>query len=134
MDLSLAVSNEVIASISSDRLVKFHRLADQHEDIFSLSTMSKNISVDIHPIGFQVALGFKDGFRIFYLLDNALNQVFESYCKQCTQTKYSVRGDMLALASGNYIFVYDPYSFEKIVEINAHANNISQILYVYECI
>ena len=106
-------------------MIKIHSVVDKIEDKFSQSTMSKNLCIDIHPIGFQIVLGFKEGFRVYYYLNGDLKQIFETYCKQCSRAKYSNRGDMLAIVSGNDIIIYYPYTFENIQEINAHANTIS---------
>ena len=115
-----------MVSVSSDQMVKIHSVVDKIEDKFSLSTLSKNLCIDIHPIGFQIALGFKEGFRVYYYLNNDFKQIYELYCKQCNQVKYSNRGDMLAIMSGNLIMIYDPYTFEKIKEISEHTNVISK--------
>ena len=108
-------------------MIKVHSLLDGQKDMFSLYTLSKNLCIDIHPIGFQVTLGFKEGFRVYFLLNDELKQVFENYCKQCMKVKYSKRGDMLAIATGNNIMIYDPFTFQKIADISAHANQISTL-------
>lgn len=108
-------------------MIKIHSVVDKIEDKFSLSTMSKNLCIDIHPIGFQIVLGFKEGFRVYFYLNNDLRQIFETYCKQCSQAKYSNRGDMLAVVSENVIMIYDPYTFQKIQTISDHTNTISRL-------
>ena len=128
IDFGVSTANRVMVSVSSDQMIKVHSLLPKIEDRFSLSTLSKNLSIDIHPIGFQIALGFKEGFRVYYYLNNDVKQIFETYCKQCNKVKYSNRGDMLVILSGNLILIYDPYTFEKIQEINDHANVISNPL------
>jgi uncharacterized protein (UPF0128 family) len=120
------MANQIMVSVSSDQMVKIHSVVDKVEDKFSLSTLSKNLCIDIHPIGFQIVLGFKEGFRVYFYLNNDLRQIYEMYCKQCNQAKYSNRGDMLAILSGNMIMIYDPYTFEKIKEISEHTNVISK--------
>jgi uncharacterized protein (UPF0128 family) len=120
------MANQIMVSVSSDQMVKIHSVVDKIEDKFSLSTLSKNLCIDIHPIGFQIVLGFKEGFRVYFYLNNDLRQIYEMYCKQCNKVKYSNRGDMLAILSGNMIMIYDPYTFEKIKEISEHTNVISK--------
>lgn len=125
VDFGVAVANQVMVSVASDQTVKVHSVAGKVEAKLSVSTLSKNLCIDVHPVGFQVALGFKEGFRVYFYLGSGLRQVYESYCKQCSRIRYSHRGDMLAVASDNEVAVYDPYTFEKIKSIVEHTNAIS---------
>jgi len=36
--------------------------------------------------------------------------------------KYSLRGDVLAITSGGSLYLFDPYTMDKIFHVTAHAS------------
>lgn len=68
----------------------------------------------MHPHGVQIAIGLKEGVKVFYPIEDDLRQIFFDSLKGCQAVAYSENGSFLACGNNNNINLYNPYSFEII--------------------
>lgn len=127
IDAGIAQNNDIVACLGSDRLLKIFNFKNEEEELASLTLLRNGLCVDIHPTGLQLAVGFKEGLKIFYATNGELRETVEKVGKECCCLKYSLRGDMLAASSSGSIIIYDPFSMEQIISLVAHAMSIKNM-------
>ena len=129
IDVSLAENLDIMACLAEDRSIKLIETAKTGKDPLSAMLIRQGLAMDMHPGGRQCAIGFKEGLKIYFVLEGELKEVFESYSKLCYCVKYSAKGDRLAVSSANSIIIYDAYTFEMMQNISAYASNIKNLFW-----
>lgn len=124
LDAGIAQNSDVVVCLGSDRLVKLFNYRNEEEELASLTLLRDGLCIDIHPTGLQIAVGFKEGLKIFYATIGEMRETVEKVGKECSCVRYSSRGDMLAASSGGSVVIYDPFSMEQIASLVAHATSI----------
>lgn len=81
-------------------------------------------AISIHPNGVQVAGGFREGVKIFYILEDEFKLAVEIPGRLCCCVKYSHGGHYLACGNGNVISIVDPYTFEVKHQLQGHPNTL----------
>jgi WD40 repeat protein len=71
-----------------------------------------------------MAAGFKEGIKIYYLLEDEIKICLELPGKVCNCIKYSNGGHYLAAGNGNVITIIDPYTFEIKYLLHGHPNSL----------
>lgn len=129
LSIALCENKDILGILSADRLVKIIDYSTEDKELNSTYLIRRGLSLDIHPSGNQCTIGFNEGLKVFFLSEGEFKEAFESYDKQCICVKYSKRGDMLATSSCNNLIIYDPFSLEKIMFLQAHAAPIKFLLW-----
>ena len=129
LSIALCENKDILGILSADRLVKIIDYSTEDKELNSTYLIRRGLSLDIHPSGNQCTIGFNEGLKVFFLSEGEFKEAFESYNKQCICVKYSKRGDMLATSSCNNLIIYDPFSLEKIIFLQAHAAPIKFLLW-----
>lgn len=129
IDIGLAENIELMAFITADKMIKIVELDNIEKELSTTVLIRQGLVMDIHPGGTQLAIGFKEGLKVFFVMECELKEVFESYNKQCYCVKYSTKGDRLAASSSSNIVIYDAYTFEQLQHIPAHAANIKTLFW-----
>ena len=80
--------------------------------------------IAMHPMGLQIAAGFKDKLKIYYLLEDEVRPAIDFQSKNCYSARYSNGGQYLAAASNNVIWVIDPYTFELKFQLHGHPSPV----------
>lgn len=124
LDAGIAQNSDVIVCLGNDRLVKLFNYRNEEDELASLTLLRNGLCIDIHPTGLQIAVGFKEGLKIFFATIGEMRETVEKVGKECSCVRYSSRGDMLAASSGGSVLIYDPYSMEQIAFLVAHATSI----------
>lgn len=75
-------------------------------------------------MGLQVAAGFKEKFKIYYLLEDEARIAVDIPNRICLCAKYSNGGQYLAAANGNLIQIIDPYTFEIKFNLFGHPSYV----------
>lgn len=126
IDASISQCNDLIVGLSRDKFLKVMNYQNRDE-ISSIVLPRKALCLDIHPSGFQIAVGFKEGLKIYFSTVAEIKEVNEKIGKECLSIKYSERGDFLGATSGNLILVIDPYSTEVIFQFQMHMTSAKDI-------
>ncbi|EGR28053.1 WD repeat protein [Ichthyophthirius multifiliis] len=91
------------------------------------------LSVDIQALGFQCAIGFKEGLKFFFILEDELKLAYSEYnIKGCYSTKYSEGGNLLAASNYNIICIYNHNTFEQLIQLNGHSGYIKKLKWTQE--
>lgn len=75
-------------------------------------------------MGLQLAVGVREGLKIYYILEDAVKLAIELTGKMCGACSYSHGGHFLAAANGTVILIIDPYSFETKHQLLSHTGNV----------
>ncbi len=95
--------------------------------------LNKNFAGDemfccaLHPSGLHAAVGFSDKLRVYHVLVDDIRVCLELGIKACKEAKFSHGGQMLALANGNSISVFEFTTGEKVVDLKGHNNRVKSI-------
>lgn len=129
VDMSICQNRDIIAVLCADRLLKLFNYRGDEEELASITLMRNGLCLDLHPTGIQLAVGFNEGLKIFFVTGYELKECFENFNKQCRCVRYSMRGDLLAASCGGSVSIFDPFSMEKLTVLQAHSANIRSLLW-----
>lgn len=95
---------------------------------YNFESTKHDLAMDMHPLAVQVAIGLKQCFRVYYLVEGELYPAYENYAKgACFAVAYSSRGQYLAAGFSNEILIYDPYSFSIITTIKSSVDGVKSL-------
>mmetsp|Transcript_12726 Transcript_12726/g.12577 ORF Transcript_12726/g.12577 Transcript_12726/m.12577 type:complete len:309 (-) Transcript_12726:1464-2390(-) len=80
--------------------------------------------VATHPMGLQMAAGFKEKIKIYYLLEDEAKVAIDFPTKVCQCLAYSYGGQYLAVANGSVIQIIDSYTFELRHQLFGHPSYV----------
>ena len=112
--IAVCPTKSVIASLSGDKTFKFWNYSASEKQIFSTDFNIHEECFDLHPLLVQCAVGFKEGIRIFFILENELPIAYESYTKSCKAIKYSESGHLLAVGFDQQVHIVSPYRLKTV--------------------
>jgi WD40 repeat protein len=142
IDISISVSKNILATVGADKYLRIweYSIANTSNIITSnLSSDSKETnysqlscffskevlnSVSLHPMGFQLAVGTREGVKIFFIIEDGLKIALEIHGKNCYCVRYSNGGHFLAAGNGNLISIIDPYTFQTIFTQIGHLHPV----------
>jgi hypothetical protein len=67
-----SIARSIIVTLAKDKTCKFWEYGSEIKGIFSNTFIESPNCCSLHPLGNQLAIGFKDGLRIYYCLENEL--------------------------------------------------------------
>ena len=89
-------------------------------------------SVSIHPFGNQLAIGVREGVRIFYILEDEVKIAVELPGKMCQMIQYTNGGHYIAASCGSQLMLIDPYTFKIMMDFNhTHPGNIKLLKWTF---
>ena len=87
----------VIATVCEDKTCKFWDYSNDFKELFSYYFYFETPNcIALHPLSFLAALGFKEGMKLYYVLDDDLKLVYTENMKNCTAVSFSDGGHLLA--------------------------------------
>ena len=136
MEVAIAISKNIVASVGADKYLRIWEFVVEELSFDSIPSkssykqlscyFSKEVmhSVSIHPMGYQLAVGTREGIKIFYIIENELKLGIEIHGKVSFSIKYSWGGQFLASGSGTSIQIIDPYTFQTMYILTGHPSNV----------
>ena len=109
--MDVCIKKQLIATTSSDKSVRvwdYERKSLEIIETFS----DEGHGIAFHPSGFHIVAGFTDRLRFINLVENKLVVYKELPLKNCKEIKFCNGGQMVAVASGNIIHVFNFYTGE----------------------
>lgn len=130
--LALCPTKTICGTLSSDKSVKLWNFSADHKLQLSFHFHEEEQAFDIHPLCLQCAIGFKEGLKIYFMLEEDLKCTYEYFSKPCTALKYSEGGHYLAAgyAIQNVIHIMDSYSMVTIKSLNGHSSNVKELIWM----
>lgn len=125
--ISTALSRQFIVTVGQDCFLRVWNL-EEHRSCFVSSAMpSMPLCVAMHPIGFQVAVGFVDKVKFYYLTNQGLASSVEHLTKETRAVEYSRTGQYLAAGSGMSVLIINAYTLKYLYTLNGHLGIIKGI-------
>mmetsp|Transcript_8880 Transcript_8880/g.1274 ORF Transcript_8880/g.1274 Transcript_8880/m.1274 type:complete len:141 (-) Transcript_8880:1515-1937(-) len=109
-DISSSLGRGVIASIGADNYLRIWNPDKGWICELAYEFQEPPLSVAIHPIGLQVAIGFGDKLKVAYLSSEGLMVALENVSKECKSVKYNRSGSYLAAGSEMTITILCGYT------------------------
>ena len=75
-------------------------------------------------MGLSLALGMREGFRIFNLICNKMIIAYESMGRTALAISYANGGHLLAVSQGSSISLIDCYTFEHVFSLSGHPSAV----------
>ena len=142
MDISIAVSKNLVASVGADKYLRIWEYSMKKSSPMITTTLpsdslesnykqlswyfSKEVmnSVSIHPMGLQLAVGTREGIKVFYIIEDEIKLGLEIHGKMWLWIRYSNGGHYIAAGNGSSISIIDPYTFETIYTLIGHPSTV----------
>lgn len=99
LDISVAVSKNLIASVGEDKYLRIWEYSIKNSDTILTSSLSTDSidtkyrqlssyfskemmnSVSVHPMGLQLAVGTREGVKVFYIVEDTIKLCLEIHGK-----------------------------------------------------
>jgi len=119
LDMSVGVSKDLVVTVGEDKYIRVFEYAgasfsgdgisgnagavnqanpvssssaSQFNQISSIKSKENIYCIAIHPMGLQLAVGFKEKLKIFYLLEDEVKVAIDFQTKICQSARYSNGG------------------------------------------
>jgi hypothetical protein len=88
--------------------------------------------LDVHPLTFVVAVGFKEGVKLFNIFSEGMRTTNIHFpLKNCESVKYAKFGHMLAAGSSHQILLINPYENRIVHSIQlGHAYTTKELFFI----
>eukprot|EP01116_Phalansterium_solitarium_P012663 TRINITY_DN2915_c0_g1_i12.p1 TRINITY_DN2915_c0_g1~~TRINITY_DN2915_c0_g1_i12.p1 ORF type:complete len:1129 (+),score=470.31 TRINITY_DN2915_c0_g1_i12:137-3523(+) len=85
------------------------------------------LSMSIHPLGFQVVIGFPTRLRLLYVLADDLHPEHEWPVRNCREVRFSHTGHVIAAVVGNGISIYSTTTYQPLHILKGHLNTVTSL-------
>ena len=126
-DVCFSHSRTQIATIGEDRHVRIWHKLSVWTGIIDMKLQANPLAVALHPSGFQLAIGFKESFKVFSVLESELEAELDTVAKSCYAVSYSPGGKYLAVNSGGSVLVLSPYTLRVMVTLVGHSSPVRSL-------
>lgn len=127
--MDVAVRKPLILTCSKDQTLRLWNFRN-HEIELMKHFPEEMFSVALHPTGLHCAVGFTDKIRVYHILVDDLRLCMEVALKGCRECRFSPGGNVLAVANGNSVVVYDFYTGEKVADLRGHNSKVRSIFWM----
>lgn len=117
--ITVSTGKEIVCTYGYDKTVRVWTYSKSTVGIAEQIFNDNPCTVAIHPTGYQLAIGFENSLKVFYLLYDSLSLAF-SIAKRCEAAVYSPCGKYLAFSQNASISVYDPYTLKPLYTLLEH--------------
>ena len=125
--LSQTPAKSICGTQSNDKTLKLWNFASEQKIMQSYSFFENEMAFDLHPLSLQCAIGFKEGLRVYFILEEELRCSYENFSKPCNAQKYSEAGNWLAVGMQNEVVVMDAYSLTIQKTFKGHSSAIKEL-------
>ena len=124
INLTAARSKSLIVSLSEGEARMWSPNSESDDRNFKLLKSGKNdeiyVDIALHPFGFNLAISFFKGFKIYAILDKKLQLVKDIELVWCTIIRYSSRARYFLANEKNNICVFDTIHYNLIFVFQGH--------------
>lgn len=124
---ALSQAKTLLVTIGEDQHLRlWHQTSHWHGQI-DHRFQENPLAVAIHPGGTQLAVGFKETFKVFAVLEDSLLSELDIVVKSCYAVAYSPGGKYLAANSGGTVTLYSPYTLRIIATLAGHSSPVRSL-------
>ncbi|KAL4489496.1 hypothetical protein ABPG72_002792 [Tetrahymena utriculariae] len=136
VDCAFCPSKSILLTLSDDKTLKnweFSMNTGVFKCIYTTYFHENPLSVSLHPLSFQCAVGYREGLKFFFILEDELKIAFsEQNVKYVNAVSYSEWGNLCAAANYNMINIYNPNTYESIITLNGHSGFVKRIKWLID--
>lgn len=127
-DISIATLSHIVATVGSDHHIRIwtyfnSKVRQSFGFLFELQLMA----LALHPVGHQLAVGSKEGFKIFYITEKKIVPAMDVRGKVCMVLQYSNGGHWLAAGYDQQVCLVDPNRLEVKFVLGSHIGAVTHI-------
>lgn len=130
-DISASIAKSLLASIGEDKHLRLWDYENDWQGRLSHRFLEMPQTVALHPFGVQVAVGFRESLKVYFILYDRLSAALDIGCKNCSAVAYSSSGKYLAAANGNVVVVYNAFTLKQVYALIGHSGLLTSI--TWEC-
>ena len=128
-DISISVSRNQVVTVGDDGYLRVWHYVTEWKGVIEHKFPEHALSVGLHPHGYQVAVGFKDAFKVFSVLDEQLFPIIDQVVKMCFGLAYSPGGRYLAANNGGTVFILSPYTLSIVASYASHSAPVHSLVW-----
>jgi len=126
--LSLATRKPLVATSSRDCSIRVWNYMDNSVELHKYFP-EEPLSLDLHPSGLFVLVGFTDKLRLLNLLIDDIRLFREFPIRNCRECAFANGGHKFAAMNGQHIEIYSTYTFENIGHLKGHNQKVTSIVW-----
>ena len=126
-DVALSLAKNQVVTVGEDQHLRIWHKTTAWKGMIDYKLQENPYSVSLHPSGVQVALGFKETFKVFAVLESELLCELDHVVKSCYSVSYSPGGKYLAANNGGSIVVYSPFTLRVVWILTGHSSPIRSL-------
>ena len=121
---AISQAKTLLVTIGEDQHLRLWHKTSHWQGCIDHRFQENPLSLAIHPGGTQVAVGFKETFKVFAVLEDSLFGEMDIVVKSCYAVAYSPGGQYLAANSGGTVTLYSPYTLRVITTLAGHSSPV----------
>eukprot|EP00400_MALV-I_sp_L67-5_P001165 gene1165-930_t len=128
--LDIALQRPIIASCCrKDSSVRIWNYNTKQCELARVFLGDEPITVGLHPLGYYLAIGFADKFRVFHILMNELQLFREFSIRGVRVLKFSHGGHLLAAANGKLVLIFQSSTLKRVATLRGHQSAVQGIAF-----
>ena len=128
-DVAVSVSKNQLVTVGDDSYLRIWHYVTEWKGVIEHKFPEHALSVGMHPQGSQIAVGFKDSFKVFFVLDDELFPIIDQAVKMCFAVTYSPGGRYIAANNGGTVFILSPYTLSIVASYASHSAPVHSIVW-----
>ncbi len=121
--VDVAVAKNIFATAGADKKLLVWNYMEKSCEI-SKTFQEDILSLSLHPLGFQIVVGFVTRMRLFVITGEDLIEEHKFPVKSCRSVHFSHAGHYIAAVVGNHIQIYSSVSHELVGTLKGHTGQI----------
>ena len=124
---ALSQAKTLLVTIGEDQHLRLWHKTTYWQGQIDHRFQENPLAVAIHPGGTQLAVGFKETFKVFAVLEDSLLSELDIVVKSCYAVAYSAGGKYLAANNGGAVTLYSPYTLRIIATLAGHSSPVRSL-------
>ena len=128
--LDIAMQRPIVASCCrKDASVRIWNYQTKQCELARVFLGDEPMTVALHPLGYYLAIGFADKFRVFHILMSELQLFREFSIRGVRVLKFSHGGHFLAAANGKLVLIFAASTLKRIATLRGHSSIVQGVAF-----
>lgn len=124
---AISLAKTLLVTIGEDQHLRLWHKTTYWQGQIDHRFQENPLAVAIHPSSTQLAVGFKETFKVFAVLEDSLLSELDIVVKSCYAVAYSAGGKYLAANNGGAVTLYSPYTLRVITTLAGHSSPVRSL-------